>query len=432
MADDGDRVICHACGGVWLLETGEDGHDNSLKCPHCESDFTEIIEIPPESPQPEHEAEPHSPPVNPWADHNPWAQEETLPPRTSGWTETGAPGYSHRSYRSPDGRFTFSTTTIGGSYSSRNEGQPDPLPTVIQNLGALFQGLAGTYDHHQTQRSSGMPPRFHAAGMREPDVMHDPFQAHHERARRHEDLFSRDPNDPQHMESPVPNLGDFIEALRGNTRNAEGAANPFSMLSALMNVDRNGDAVYSQEELDRVISQLIDHTQQGSAPPPATDSAIHSLPKKRMTREMMGPDRTAECSICMDPVEVDTEVTVLPCTHWFHFDCIKAWLSQHNTCPHCRRSIDATGVTSPGEGNSENPIIIPDSPEASSPPRLRRRSSPLTSRSTRSARSSMSRSSRTSPTPEMGESGTRRESRGESSRGGITGWVWSRFGGGGS
>jgi hypothetical protein len=88
--------------------------------------------------------------------------------------------------------------------------------------------------------------------------------------------------------------------------------------------------------------------------------------------------------------------------------------------------------TSPGEGISDNPIIISDSPEPSSPPRLRRRSSPLTSRSTRSARSSMSRSSRTSPTPEMGESGTRRESRGESSRGGITGWVWSRFGGGGS
>ncbi|KAJ5380499.1 uncharacterized protein N7496_002927 [Penicillium cataractarum] len=359
-----------------------------------------------------------------------------MPPRTSGWTEAGAPGYSHRSYRSPDGRFTFSTTTIGGSYSSRHEGQLDQLPAVMQSIGALFQGLSGTYDHHQTQRGPGMemPPHSHAAGMREPDVMHDRFQAHHERARRHEEYFFRDPDGPQHMESPGPNLVDFLEALRGNPRIAtrEGAANPFAMLSALMNVDRNGDAVYSQEELDRVISQLIDHTQQGTAPPPATDTAIRSLPTKKMTREMMGSDGTAECSICMDPVELNTEVTVLPCTHWFHFDCIKAWLNQHNTCPHCRRSIDATGVTSPGEGTSENPVIIPDSPESSSSPRLRRRSSPITSRSIRSARSSMSRSSRTSPSPEMGESGTRRGSSGESSRGGITGWVWSRFGGGSS
>lgn len=42
MADEGDRGLCHACGGVWLLETRQDGHDD-LKCPHCESEFTEIV-----------------------------------------------------------------------------------------------------------------------------------------------------------------------------------------------------------------------------------------------------------------------------------------------------------------------------------------------------------------------------------------------------
>jgi E3 ubiquitin-protein ligase RNF115/126 len=146
-------------------------------------------------------------------------------------------------------------------------------------------------------------------------------------------------------------LLDALQGNGGNQRNtagrgAQGMAlqNPFALLSALMNMGHNGDAVYSQEELDRVISQLIDHTQQDTAPPPASDTDIDSLPKKKMTREMMGSDGKAECSICMDSVEFGTEVTVLPCTHWFHFDCIKAWLSQHNTCPHCRRSINATGV----------------------------------------------------------------------------------------
>lgn len=116
------------------------------------------------------------------------------------------------------------------------------------------------------------------------------------------------------------------------------------MLTALLDVDRNGDAVYSQEELDRVLSQLIDNAQQGTGPPPAPETAINSLPITRMTKDMMGGDGKAECSICIDPVELDTEVTVLPCNHWFHFDCIKAWLGQHNTCPHCRRSIDSTSV----------------------------------------------------------------------------------------
>lgn len=122
------------------------------------------------------------------------------------------------------------------------------------------------------------------------------------------------------------------------------APNPFAMLSALLNMDRTGDAVYSQEELDRVISQLIDQNNNGSAPAPASNTAIQSLPKKRIDREMLGSDGKAECSICMDGVELGTEVTVLPCTHWFHFSCIEAWLSQNNSCPHCRRSINASGA----------------------------------------------------------------------------------------
>lgn len=113
------------------------------------------------------------------------------------------------------------------------------------------------------------------------------------------------------------------------------------MLEALLNMNRSGDAVYSQEELDRVITEMIDHNGQGTAPPPAPEDAIRSLPTQKITKQMMGSDGQAECSICMDAVELDTEVTVLPCTHWFHYNCIEAWLSQHNTCPHCRRSIDA-------------------------------------------------------------------------------------------
>ena len=118
--------------------------------------------------------------------------------------------------------------------------------------------------------------------------------------------------------------------------------NPLAMLSTLLNFDRRGDVVYSQEELDRVISQLIEQTANRGAPPPAPPTAIQSLPKKRVDAEMLGSEGRAECSICMDTVELGTEVTMLPCKHWFHYHCIELWLNQHNTCPHCRRSIDAS------------------------------------------------------------------------------------------
>jgi hypothetical protein len=41
MADAGDRMFCHACGGVWLKNAA-----NGLDCPHCQSDFTEIVRTP--------------------------------------------------------------------------------------------------------------------------------------------------------------------------------------------------------------------------------------------------------------------------------------------------------------------------------------------------------------------------------------------------
>lgn len=116
--------------------------------------------------------------------------------------------------------------------------------------------------------------------------------------------------------------------------------NPLAILSSLLNFDRQGDAVYSQEEFDRIISQLIEQNVNGNAPPPAPENAIRALPKKTVEPEMLGPEGKAECSICMDPVELGSEVTVLPCKHWFHGNCIEMWLNQHNTCPHCRRPIN--------------------------------------------------------------------------------------------
>ena len=37
--------------------------------------------------------------------------------------------------------------------------------------------------------------------------------------------------------------------------------------------------------------------------------------------------------------DVGDTVTVLPCSHWFHHECIRAWLGEHDTCPHCRKGI---------------------------------------------------------------------------------------------
>lgn len=153
---------------------------------------------------------------------------------------------------------------------------------------------------------------------------------------------------------------------------------------------RAGDAVFTQEAFDQVMSQLMEQTQSGTAPPPATEEAIDALPKKNVSPDMMGNDGKVECSICMDDVELGAEVTLLPCNHWFHHECIKHWLKEHDTCPHCRKPIEEhnaqptspnsrqnrsstsrrpSSVASPraqppGDGSRSNPFTVPDSPSA--------------------------------------------------------------------
>jgi E3 ubiquitin-protein ligase RNF115/126 len=130
--------------------------------------------------------------------------------------------------------------------------------------------------------------------------------------------------------------------------------NPFLSLFAQMGNGQFGDAVYSQEALDRIISQLMEQNATSNAPGPASQDQIGSLPRKNVTVEMLGPEGRAECSICMEEVNIGEEVAELPCHHWFHHACVAAWLGEHDTCPHCRK-----GITKPSEN--------PNPPQATHP-----------------------------------------------------------------
>ncbi|KAJ6134886.1 hypothetical protein N7512_000046 [Penicillium capsulatum] len=347
--DRGDRMFCHACGGVWSKDDQDD-----LACPHCQSEFTEIVEIPPESPPTAHDPEPQTPPINPWMDHNPWGRDETSPPSRFGFADPGSPGYSQRTHRSPDGRFTFSSTTISGGSSPRDGGvaHPNPMiPMMLQSLESIFRGLEEIHNPQGPRGAATDPFHPHSPGWPEPEHRGLNESAGHERLPPQMNSLAEYVASSEDRDTVTDQLPSLLEAVRTGPQRPRrhgaygvAAPDPFSMLTAvLLNRDRNGDAVYSQEELDRAISQLIDENNSGSGPTPASTTAIQSLPKKRVDQEMLGSDGKAECSICMDAVKVGTEVTVLPCSHWFHFSCIEAWLSQNNSCPHCRRSINATG-----------------------------------------------------------------------------------------
>ncbi|KAL4910064.1 hypothetical protein BDW74DRAFT_144373 [Aspergillus multicolor] len=463
--DTDDRVLCHACGRVWPRNLYE-----TLDCPYCSSDFTEIIEIPPDTdPEPEaspvsspspSSSQPHpdppesfpgqrspSPfPTNPFANHNPWGSMNEEDDH-----EWNGPGYhyTHRTYQSPGGniRFTYHAQSLPprrGPGATRGTGHEttDPASTALQGFDSFFQSIS-ELNRERAARAQGpgspnrpQPPRHAFDNMYGPG--NPPSSPHGRRpyADGPGDLFPRDANGPQPMNSPFGHLTELIELFHTNVNNLQvgqpggsgrpggpnirimngsGADTPLAaFLAALMNISRNGDAVYSQEELDRVISELVEQTGNRTAAPPASRDAIHALPKKKADSEMLGGDGT-ECSICMDAVKVGDEVTVLPCTHWFHPQCIEMWLNQHDSCPHCRRGVETTTApdvnapsTTPSEGNNDQP---------------------------RHANFNTNNNTTPNATDEGQRSRPRTTSRGESttstsSSGGWTGWVRSRLGGG--
>jgi E3 ubiquitin-protein ligase RNF115/126 len=90
-----------------------------------------------------------------------------------------------------------------------------------------------------------------------------------------------------------------------------------------------GDYVYSQAELDRIISQLMEQ-HQGNAPPPASKEDIEALPKVKVTEQMVKDDM--DCVVCKEDLVVDEIATPLPCKHTYHFECISKWLEAHDVC----------------------------------------------------------------------------------------------------
>ncbi|PRQ49957.1 putative transcription factor C2H2 family [Rosa chinensis] len=67
-------------------------------------------------------------------------------------------------------------------------------------------------------------------------------------------------------------------------------------------------------------------------------SAIEGLESVRLDRAVM--EHTPSCAICwVDFVQQDVDqpmLTRMPCSHYFHGDCIRPWLRINHLCPMCR------------------------------------------------------------------------------------------------
>ena len=116
----------------------------------------------------------------------------------------------------------------------------------------------------------------------------------------------------------------------------------------------SGDAVYTQEALDRIITNLMEANPQSNAAPPASEQALDNLQRRTVNREMLEGEAKTECSICIDDMMEGQTATFLPCHHFFHDECVVLWLREHNTCPVCRAPIEKNEQSEDSGGNHHN------------------------------------------------------------------------------
>ncbi|KAJ9632579.1 hypothetical protein H2204_007883 [Knufia peltigerae] len=276
MADSGrvmgERVFCYQCDNEWEREHG------GLICPRCESEFTEILtpETEPDFGPDRIPSPPSLPNLRPLLDHNPWAENFDPDPHNNFTTFEFTSGNG-------GGRVSFSTRTFmtGGSLGMNNQAVP-PMFGNLHPQGGL-----------------------HMAG---------------------------EPRNP-HANNPTGNLQDMLAMLlqtmtaasdriameatanqRGNPQAHNPPMGPFDFLEHLVTPGQHGDIVFGEQAFDRVMEQLMEQDLGNGAPPPASEEAIRSLGKKKVDSEMLGAEGRAECSICMDNVELGDESTTLALT----------------------------------------------------------------------------------------------------------------------
>lgn len=384
-------VFCHQCENEWYRD------EHGIICPECQGEFTEIVEAG------------HDPRIDDDHVHGdfdaPDPDEDDIDDVRL--EQTGPETYRLRgTYRTTIGG------QQGLQQQQQGQGQPAGLMGLVGNLLSNMVNTQQQGQHQNEQQGPNSPGRpASAPGSPPPQDQQQGGNGTWIRSGRgpgfsytiatssnanfgggSPGLFPRNANGPQPMQNHPAHIDDMIQQMMmnigvgpggpGGMRAGGGMPHPFhahdpfgpgvggpfifagpglggggggmpASFAQLLNMfgppgGMAGDAVYSQEALDRIVTQLMEQHQAGNAPGPASEAAIKALPRRSITEKDQGDNGKADCSICMDEVPLGEYVTELPCHHWFHFECVKAWLGEHDTCPHCRQGI------TPAEAQSAN------------------------------------------------------------------------------
>ncbi|XP_071490142.1 E3 ubiquitin-protein ligase RNF126-B-like isoform X2 [Diadema antillarum] len=142
------------------------------------------------------------------------------------------------------------------------------------------------------------------------------------------------------MDGPHPPSTDMMALIQQILGMANPPPGPGGVYFPVQMLNIHGsprDYAWGEGGLDAVITQLLNNAEGGHGPPPAPQAAISRLETIRISNIHI--EQSQECPVCKEDFKNEESAKMLPCTHFFHPDCITTWLEMHNTCPVCRKAI---------------------------------------------------------------------------------------------
>ncbi|KAK9363934.1 hypothetical protein V1504DRAFT_399234 [Lipomyces starkeyi] len=354
--EQGQEVLfmCHGCYNEFRAIPNS---EFPVLCPRCNSDFCEIIDDPEDDPR-------------------------DMIETTDDEDEDDVDYYFHSRNPVPDMPFT----SFGASDETRSERERQNTANVmnfVQLLSTIMhegQQNAGTTAGGSARSTTGRAMATEDGGSNHPlfGSTMGPFNftvnfgappgaprsAHDEAADANLNNISPMEQLANFLQQTFRGIG--VEPHLGNAQAAQGINGQLpdltsQLLGRIFNVSGNpSDYVFSNRQLDQIITQIMEQTAPSNAPPPATEGDISALPTEILTPGLH--EQSSDCAICKDQYENNETVTLLPCKHFFHPACIKHWLSISDSCPICRHPITVK-TPSPETADPEQPRSAPLGPD---------------------------------------------------------------------
>ncbi|KAF5191946.1 E3 ubiquitin-protein ligase ring1 [Thalictrum thalictroides] len=131
---------------------------------------------------------------------------------------------------------------------------------------------------------------------------------------------------------------EVVERREETMRNLE-----WEVLLQVNNLERNGELEHDLDhddyihpaEYDMLFGQFAENENAIHGSPPTAKSVVENLPSIVLTQNDI-ENKGGLCAVCKDEISTEEQAKLLPCSHYYHADCILPWLNIRNTCPVCR------------------------------------------------------------------------------------------------